>query len=161
KMGTPITDKLGAGDEVLPAWSTHLVTLPSDNRKTVKGILHHSFILSSGEAQDALGGLLGLASPARKLNVELNDELSGKAVATTAGDEQFVPRLNDFFQAPKKSVPQVVGRLRDGADAIVDGLVRFLSAPTSATVQPAKILGNVLGVVSAARGLSEDGLRSI
>src|SRR5262249_53455795 len=131
------------------------------NRKTVKGILHHSFILSSGEAQDALGGLLGLASPARKLNAELNDELSGKVVATKADAEKFVQGLNDFFQDPKKSFPQVVGRLGDGADAFVDGLGRFLRDPTSASVQPDKILGNVLGVVSAARGLSEDGLRSI
>jgi len=114
---SPNTDKLGAGDEVLPAWSTHLVTLPSDNRKTVAGILHHSFILSSGEVQDALGGLLGLASPAQRVNNELNDELSGNGIASEADAEKFVLALNDFFQNPKKSFPQVVGRLKEAPES--------------------------------------------
>jgi hypothetical protein len=162
---TPITNKLGAGDEVLPAWSTHLVTLPSDNRKTVEGILHHSFILSSGEAQDALGGLLGLASPAQRVNKELdkelNDEFLGKVIASKADAKKFVQELSDFLQNPKQSFPQVVGRLRDGAGEFVDRLGGFLRDPTSTSVRPDEILGNVLGVVAAARGFSDDGLRSI
>lgn len=158
---SPNTDKLGAGDEVLPAWSTHLVTLPSDNRKTVAGILHHSFILSSGEVQDALGGLLGLASPAQRVNNELNDELSGKGIASEADAEKFVLAPNDFFQNPKKSFPRVVGRLKDGAGEFVDGLGKFLQDPKIPSVKPGEILNNVLGVVAAARGFSDDGLRSI
>ena len=158
---SPITDKLGAGDEVLPAWSTHLATLPSDNRKTVAGILHHSFILSSGEVQDALGGLLGLAAPAQRVNKDLNDELSGKVVASEADAEKFVLALNDFFQNPKKSFPQVVGRLKDGAGEFVDGLGKFLQDPKIPSVKPDEILNNVLGVVATARGFSDDGLRSI
>jgi hypothetical protein len=122
--------------------------------------LHHSFILSSGEAQDALGGLLGWASPAQRVNnkeldKELNDEFLGKVA------EKFVQELSDFLQNPKQSFPQVVGRLRDGAGEFVDRLGGFLRDPTSTSVRPDEILGNVLGVVAAARGFSDDGLRSI
>src|SRR5262249_31354422 len=154
-------DIVGAGDEVLPAWSTHLVTLPSDNRKTVRGILHHSFILSSGDVQDALGALLGLASPAQRVNKDLNDELSGKVIASEADAEKFVQELNDFLQNPKKSFPQVAGRLKDGAGEFVDGLGKFLQNPRIPSVNPDEILNDVLGVVAAARGFSDDGLRSI
>jgi hypothetical protein len=81
--------------------------LPSDNRKTVAGILHHSFILSSGE----------VASPAQRVNNELNDELSGNGIASEADAEKFVLALNDFFQNPKKSFPQVVGRLKEAPES--------------------------------------------
>ena len=161
RQDSPVTDDLGAGDEVLPAWSTHLVTLPSDNRKTVKGILHHSFILSSGKVQDALGGLLGLASPTQRVNEELNDELSGKGAASKADAEKFVQELNNFFQNPKRNFPQVVGRLKDDAGDFVERLGKFLQDPKSTSVQPDEILANVLGVVAAARGFSDDSLRSI
>ena len=160
-QNSPITDKLGAGDEVLPAWSTHLVSLPSNNRKTVQGILHHSFILSSGEAQDALGSLLGLASPARRVNAELNDELSGKVVATEADAEKFVQGLSEFLQDPKQNFSEVASRLRGGADEFVHGLGSFLRDPRNTSVQPGKIVGDVLGVVAAARGFTDDGMRSI
>jgi hypothetical protein len=43
----------------------------------------------------------------------------------------------------------------------VDRLGGFLRDPTSTSVHPDEILGDVLGVVAAARGFSDDGLRSI
>jgi len=94
-------------------------------------------------------------------NAELQDELSGKGIASEADAEKFVQELNDFFENPKQSFPQVVGRLRDGAGEFVDRLGGFLRDPTSTSEHPDEILGDVLGVVAAARGFSDDGLRSI
>ena len=102
-----------------------------------------------------------MASPAQRVNNELNDELSGKGIASEADAEKFVLALNDFFQNPKKSFPQVVGRLKDGAGEFVDGLGKFLQDPKIPSVKPDEILNNVLGVVATARGFSDDGLRSI
>jgi hypothetical protein len=159
---SPITDDFGPGDEVLAAWSTHLVTLPADNRKTVAGVLHHSFILSSEEAQDALGGLLGITSPKRKSNPALVDEIADaeKSAKLKADALKFVEELNDLFENPKKKFPQAAARLKDGAQDFVEGLGKFLNDPKSA-VKPGEILGNALGVAAAARGFSEDRLRSI
>jgi hypothetical protein len=86
---SPITDgKLGAGDEVLPAWSTHLVTLPPNNRRTVKGVLHHSFIMASTSVQDELAGLLGVAPAARTRSLRLPE------FAALEGDyAEFVRKL--------------------------------------------------------------------
>lgn len=58
-------DEHGPGDEVLPAWSTHLVSLPESNRITVEGLLHHSFILSSPLMQKELATLLGVVPVGR------------------------------------------------------------------------------------------------
>ena len=62
-------------------------------------------------------------------NAELHDELSGKGIASEADAEKFVQELNDFFENPKQSFPQVVGRLRDGAGEFVDRLGGFLRDP--------------------------------
>lgn len=94
-------------------------------------------------------------------NAELHDELSGKGIASEADAEKFVQELNDFFENPKQSFPQVVGRLRDGAGEFVDRLGGFLRDPTSTSEHPDEILGDVFGVVAAARGFSDDGLRRI
>jgi hypothetical protein len=157
---SPITDELGAGDEVLPAWSTHLVTLPEENRITVQGVLHHSFILSSDKVQKALGALLGLPSSTQTVNSVLEDDITNKAAALEADARKFVQELNDLFQNPKKKFPQAAARLKDDAQDFVERLGRFLQDPKSA-LQPDKILANALGVAAAARGFSDDRLRSI
>ena len=97
----------------------------------------------------------------KELDKDLNDEFLGKVIASKADAEKFIQELSDFLQNPKQSFPQVVGRLRDGAGEFVDRLGGFLRDPTSTSVRPDEILGNVLGVVAAARGFSDDGLRSI
>jgi hypothetical protein len=97
----------------------------------------------------------------KELDKELNDEFLGKVIASKADAKKFVQELSDFLQNPKQSFPQVVGRLRDGAGEFVDRLGGFLRDPTSTSVRPDEILGNVLGVVAAARGFSDDGPRSI
>jgi hypothetical protein len=73
---------------------------------------------------------------------------------------KFVEELNDLFENPKKKFPQAAARLKDGAQDFVEGLGKFLKDPKSA-VKPGEILGNALGVAAAARGFSEDRLRSI
>jgi hypothetical protein len=158
---SPITDTLGAGDQVLPAWSTHLVSLPEENRITVQGVLHHSFILSSDKVQEALGALLGLASPTLKVDSALDDEIRKKDVTLEADALKFVQELDDLFQNPKGRFPQVAARLKDGAQDFVEGLAKFLQDPKSVSVQPDEILANVLGVAAAARGFSDDRMRSI
>ena len=95
------------------------------------------------------------------MNEELNDELSGKGAASKADAEKFVQELNNFFQNPKRNFPQVVGRLKDEAGDFVERLGNFLQNPKNTSVQPDEILANVLGVVAAARGFSDDSLRSI
>jgi len=157
---TPIIDEFGAGDGVLPSWSTHLVTLPEENRITVQSVLHHSFILSSDKVQKALGALLGLPSSTEKVNSVLEDDITNKAVALEADARKFVQELNDLFQNPKRKFPQAAARLKDDAHDFVERLGRFLQDPKSA-VQPDKILANALGVAAAARGFSDDRLRSI
>lgn len=112
QQASPITDELGAGDEVLPAWSTHLVTLPEENRITVRGVLHHSFILSSDKVQKALGALLGLPSSTQKVNSVLEDDITNKAAELEADARKIVEELNDLFQNPKKKFPQAAAKLR-------------------------------------------------
>lgn len=51
--------------------------------------------------------------------------------------------------------------MRGGADEFVHGLGSFLRDPRNTSVQPGKIVGDVLGVVAAARGFTDDGMRSI
>jgi hypothetical protein len=157
---SPITDELGAGDGVLPCWSTHLVTLPEENRITVRSVLHHSFILSSDKVQKALGALLGLPSSTQKVNSVLEDDITNKAAELEADARKFVRELNDLFQNPKKKFPQAAARLKDDAQDFVERLGRFLRDPKSA-VQPDKILANALGVAAAAQKFSDDRLRSI
>ena len=157
---SPITDELGHGDEVLPAWSTHLVSLPEGNRKTVEDILHHSFILSSGKVQNELGALLGLVSPKQKLNPVLDLEIKEKSAKLKEDALKFVQELNDLFQNPKGKFPQVKARLEDDAQNFVEDLGKALRDPKS-VVKPDKILANVLGVAAAARGFSDDRMRSI
>ncbi len=157
---SPITDELGHGDEVLPAWSTHLVSLPEGNRKTVEDILHHSFILSSGKVQNELGALLGLVSPKQKLNSVLDLEIKEKSAKLKEDALKFVQELNDLFQNPKGKFPQVKARLEDDAQNFVEDLGKALRDPKS-VVKPDKILANVLGVAAAARGFSDDRMRSI
>ncbi len=156
---SPIKDQLGAGDEVLPAWSTHLVTLPDTNRVTVQDILHHSFILSSVKVQEQLGALLGLPS-SKKVSSVPTKEIGSLDEKLDADAQRFVQALNDFFQDPKSNFSHVAKRLKDGADEFVEGLGSFLHNPLS-TVQPGKLINNVLGVVAAARGFSDDELPSI
>jgi hypothetical protein len=55
----------------------------------------------------------------------------------------------------------VVGRLKDDAGDFVERLGQFLRDPKSTSVQPDEFLANVLGVVAAVRGFSNDRLRSI
>lgn len=134
-------DELGPGDQVLAAWSTHDAACPPDNRITVQGILHHSFILSSDEVQQKLGELMGLpASSIKKRNSvpQIQNESLDEKLATDA--QTFVQGLNDFLQDPKNTIEV-------GAHEIVDGVVR--------SVQPGKLLNNVLGAVAAARGISD------
>lgn len=159
-QGTPITDVLGAGDGVLPAWSTHLVTLPEQNRITVQGILHHSFILSSDSVQKSLGSLLGLPSSTPKVNSVLEDVIANKVHDLDADARKFVQELNDLFENPEKKLPHAVAKLKHDAHDFVKGLGRFLRDPKSA-VHPDKILASVLGVAAAAHGFSDDRLRSI
>ena len=157
---TPITDELGAGDGVLPAWSTHLVTLPEENRITVQGILHHSFILSSDNLQKVLGSLLGLPSSTQKVNSVLEDVIANKARDLDADARKFVQELNDLFESPEKKLPHAVAKLKHDAHDFVEGLGRFLH-DTKSAVHPDKILASVLGVAAAAHGFSDDQLRSI
>jgi hypothetical protein len=87
---SPIEDgALGPGDQVLPAWSTHLATLPPGNRKTVKGLLHHSFILSSSAMQDQLAELLGVAPAVQPRSLSLPDS------ATLQEAVDFVEKLHN------------------------------------------------------------------
>jgi hypothetical protein len=140
---SPITrDELGPGDQVLAAWSTHDAACPSDNRITVQGMLHHSFILSSDEVQQKLGELMGLpASSIKKVNSvgDIHNESLDEKLADDA--QEFVQGLKNFFQDPKNTL--VVG-----AHEIVER-----------AVQPGKVLNNVLGAFAAARNIS-DGERS-
>jgi hypothetical protein len=154
---SPITSELGAGDQVLAAWSTHDVTCPHDNRITVKGILHHSFILSSDEVQQKLGELMGLPpSSIKKVNSVPETEIKSLDQELDADAERFVQGLHDLFQDPKSNFEKMTDRLKDGAE----GVVSFLRDPRQA-VQPDKILNNVLGAVAATRGFSNDQLPSI
>ncbi|MGB9657723.1 MAG: hypothetical protein WCB75_21270 [Pseudolabrys sp.] len=73
---------------------------------------------------------------------------------------KFVQELDDLFQNPKGRFPQVAARLKDGAQDFVEGLGKFLQDPKSVSVQN-EILANVLGVAAAARGFSDDRMRSI
>lgn len=146
---SPIKSELGAGDQVLAAWSTHDAACPRDNRITVQGILHHSFILSSDEVQQKLGELMGLpASSIKKRNSvpQIQIESLDEKLGTDA--QRFVQGLNDFFQDPKNHIKDVTETIEDGAHEFVDGVVR--------AVQPGKLVNNVLGVVAAARGFSDD-----
>jgi hypothetical protein len=135
--------------------------LPEENRITVQGLLHHSFILSSDKVQEALGALLGLASPTLKVDSALDDEIRKKDVTLEADALKFVQELDDLFQNPKGRFPQVAARLKDGAQDFVEGLGKFLQDPKSVSVQPDEILANVLSVAAAARGFSDDRMRSI
>jgi len=159
RENSPITSDLGPGDQVLPAWSTHLVTLPVKNRITVQDVLHHSFILSSDKVQEELGALLGLPA-SKKVSSVPKTEIASLDEKLEADTRRFVQGLNDFFQDPKSHFEDVRARLRDGADEFVEGVGRFLRDPKSA-VQPGKILNNVLGVVAGARGFSDAQLPSI
>ena len=141
---SPIESKLGAGDQVLAAWSTHDAACTPDNRITVKGILHHSFILSSDEVQKKLGKLLGLpASSIKNSNSVTEDEINRLDQKLDADAHRFVQGLHDFFQDPKNHFGEIAETLEDGAR----GLIR--------AAQPGKLLNKVLGVVAAARGFSD------
>ena len=74
---------------------------------------------------------------------------------------KFVQELDDLFQNPKGRFPQVAARSKDGAQDFVEGLAKFLQDPKSVSVQPDEILANVLSVAAAARGFSDDRMRSI
>jgi hypothetical protein len=63
---TPIKDgPKGPGDDTLPAWSTHLITLPEKNRITIEDSLDHMFIMDKPSIQNKLGQLLEVIPPAK------------------------------------------------------------------------------------------------
>lgn len=157
---SPIESELGAGDQVLAAWSTHDVTCLSGNRRTVKDILHHSFILSSDKVQEELGALMGLPS-SKKVSSVPKEEIESLDEKLEADAQRFVQGLHDLFKDdPKRKFERATKRLKDGAGDFVEGLESFLKNPASA-VQPGKLLNNVLGVVAAAQQFSNDRQRSI
>src|SRR5262245_6811647 len=135
--------ELGAGDQVLAAWSTHDVTCPPKNRITVKGILHHSFILSSDEVQKKLGELMGLpASSIKTMSSVPEDEIKSLDKKLEADAQRFVQGVHDFFQDPKSNFEHVTARLKDGADKFTERLGSVLHEPRSA-VRPGQLLNNV------------------
>jgi len=127
----------------------------------VKGILHHSFILSSDEVQKKLGELMGLpASSIKTMSSVPEDEIKSLDKKLEADAQRFVQGVHDFFQDPKSNFEHVTARLKDGADKFTERLRSVLHEPRSA-VRPGQLLNNVLGVVAAARGFSDDQLPSI
>ena len=158
---SPITDDAWSGRRSSPGLvdSSGFIARRKPQNRT--GFLHHSFILSSDKVQEALGALLGLASPTLKVNSALDDEIRKKDVTLEADALKFVQELDDLFQNPKGRFPQVAARLKDGAQDFVEGLGKFLQDPKSVSVQPDEILANVLSVAAAARGFSDDRMRSI
>src|SRR5262245_25212681 len=129
---SPIKSELGAGDQVLAAWSTHDVTCLPENRITVQDILHHSFILSSDEVQQKLGELMGLpASSIKKVSSVPKEEIKSLDEKLEADAQRFVQGVNDFFRDPKRNFPNVEKRLKDRADKFMEGLGRFLKDPRS------------------------------
>jgi hypothetical protein len=96
------------------------------------------------------------ASSIKKVNSvpEIQIESLDKKLEVDA--ERFVQGLHDFFKDPKSDFEEVTARLEDGADEFVEGLVSVLRGIPRKPVRPDKILNNVLGVVAAARGFSDD-----
>ena len=60
----PITDELGPGDEVVPAWSARLVSLDDSHVVTLRAPgLEHQNLMNEGIVQEELAALLNLPDP--------------------------------------------------------------------------------------------------
>jgi pimeloyl-ACP methyl ester carboxylesterase len=93
----PLSDTLGPGDGVLPAWSTRLIGVPDQNVNTIKADIEHMTMMNEGLVQKKIANLLGLAPKTLKpmrvrakttaaSRAELNNFLGGlRAVALKKG----------------------------------------------------------------------------
>jgi hypothetical protein len=161
--GSPITDVLGEGDQVLAAWTTHLLGLPKDNRITVQDVLHHSFILSSTEVQKTLGALLGVKAPAVRSSSLPVEEFAHPDKAAELQEEarEFVRDLHDFLQDPRRGFPHVEATVQKEVAEFLDRLRDFRRDPQGNLPHADAIFGDVLGAVAAARGMIPEKSRSI
>src|SRR5262245_42845974 len=119
------------------------------------------FILSSGEVQNALGGLLGIGFASAKGRIQSCTMNFQARVSRRKRTPRSSFRSSMIFRESKAKF-SAGGRTVKGWCRGVCGSVRGISArPTSTSEHPDEILGDVFGVVAVARGFSDDGLRRI
>ena len=97
---TPITDTLGSGDGVIPAWSARLVSTPPSNIRTVKGAqIDHMKMMIEPAIHDAVAGIMGLMPPVRvappRIDAASTVELRAFLGGLEASLKTFAPSESD------------------------------------------------------------------
>jgi pimeloyl-ACP methyl ester carboxylesterase len=59
----PITDTMGPGDSVIPAWSARLASTPAGNVRTLKGNIEHMMMMNHCAVHEEVAGIMGLTNP--------------------------------------------------------------------------------------------------
>ena len=102
-------EDFGAGDGVIPAWSARLATQPPENIHTIKGRLHHTFIMDDTDVRSKLLTLLrGLPAPPEQ--------------QIAPGEKRIDPAPRDDFYAMRDGLEGIVGSKPEATAKVQVGL---------------------------------------
>jgi pimeloyl-ACP methyl ester carboxylesterase len=163
---SPVTDILGPGDGVVPAWSARLVTAPAANVRTLHEDIEHMDLMDEQPVLKVLGSILGLITTRRARRKDRDMpriDPSRPQAARRKALADFTAKLKKIHDTPgisKEQEKQAIRKLLRSSDReeLVQLMTRaFLDAPKS----PAQKLGEARRPVPKARPVAPKPTRMV